>query len=112
MHRATGYRQVIGMSKTILPIISKDFFLQQAVVGIDSDIASERIVIIDRVTIEAYYNFKLQDDRILNFIVPIKHIDSDNLLIGILDDDGQYNAKFIDGVRAELINGNLVNIRP
>ncbi|WP_254915722.1 hypothetical protein [Shewanella sp. Shew256] len=66
----------------------------------------------DRNTSEVYHNFNYQSNKQLTFIVPMGNQINSNLLVGILDDNRTYNAKFVDGVKAELIDGNTVNIRP
>jgi hypothetical protein len=84
----------------------------QCVVAVDADSDAERVVIIDRNTTEVFHNFNYQSNKQLKFIVPLIYSVNANLLVGILDDNRFYNAKFVDGVKAELINGNTVNIRP
>ncbi len=84
----------------------------QCVVAIDSDPDAERVIIMDRNTSEVYHNFNYQSNKQLTFIVPMGNQINSNLLVGILDDNRTYNAKFVDGVKAELIDGNTVNIRP
>ncbi|WP_239642754.1 hypothetical protein [Shewanella sp. POL2] len=66
----------------------------------------------DRNTSEVYHNFNYQSNKQLAFIVPMGNQINSNLLVGILDDNRVYNTKFVDGRKAELIDGNTVNIRP
>lgn len=84
----------------------------QCSVSIDADPDAERVLIIDRNTADVLYNFKYQSNKQLTFIVPMGNHINNNLLVGILDDNRVYNTKFVDGVKAELIDGNTVNIRP
>ena len=54
----------------------------------------------------------IQSNKQLKFIVPLNYSVNADLLVGILDDNRVYNTKFVDGRKAELIDGNTVNIRP
>lgn len=97
----------------IIPIINiKLAVINQAVLTIDADPDAERVLIMDRITAETIYNFNYQSNKQLKFIVPLIYSVNADLLVGILDDNRVYNTKFVDGVKAELIDGNLVNIRP
>lgn len=100
-----------GMSKVIKPIVSKGFILNQAMLSIDADPDAERVLIMDRATGEVFHNFVYQTNKQIKFIVPLIYRINADLLIGILDDGRVYNAKFVDGVQAELIDGNTVNMR-
>lgn len=96
----------------IIPIINiKLAVINQAVLTIDADPDAERVLIIDRNTAETIYNFNYQSNKQLKFIVPLIYSVNADLLVGILDDNRVCNTKFVDGVKAELIDGNLVNIR-
>ncbi|MCT8866318.1 hypothetical protein [Shewanella xiamenensis] len=84
----------------------------QAILTIDADPDAERLLIISRDTGEIFHNFTYQSNKQLKFIVPLNYSVNADLLVGILDDNRVYNTKFVDGVKAELIDGNTVNIRP
>lgn len=86
--------------------------VNQAMLSIDADPDAERVLIMVRDTGEVFHNFKYQSNKQLKFIVPLIYSVNADLLVGILDDNRVYNTKFVDGVKAELIDGNLVNIRP
>ncbi len=86
--------------------------VNQAVLSIDADLDAERVIIMARDSGEVFHNFTYQSNKQLKFIVPLIYSVNPDLLVGILDDNHVYNTKFIDGVQAELIDGNLVNIRP
>ncbi|MEI8616063.1 hypothetical protein P4S54_21365 [Shewanella sp. PP-He15 brown] len=100
------------MSKSLSIVVAKDRAMNQAVVDIDADPDAERLLVINRGSGDVYHNFKYETNRILKFRVPIEHLANTELLVGIMDDSLTYNAKFVDGVQAELIDGNFVNIRP
>ncbi|MCU8106064.1 hypothetical protein L5M38_16185 [Shewanella sp. SM101] len=99
------------MSKIIRPIVSKGFVLNQALLTIDADPDAERVLIMSRDTGDIFYNFTYQSNKQLKFIVPFNYSINADLLVGILDDNRTYNTRFIDGVQAEVIDGNTVNIR-
>lgn len=86
--------------------------LDQAMVAVDADPDAERVLIMARDTGEVFHNFKYQSNKQLKFIVPLNYSVNADLLVGILDDNRVYNTKFVDGRKAELIDGNTVNIRP
>lgn len=92
--------------------ILKPPLVNQAVLSIDADPDAERVLIMARDTGEVFHNFKYQSNKQLKFIVPLNYSVNADLLVGILDDNRVYNTKFVDGVKAELIDGNTVNIRP
>ena len=87
-------------------------FNNQCVASVDADPDAERVLIMARDTLEVFHNFKYQSNKQLKFIVPLIYSVNADLLVGILDDNRVYNTKFVDGVKAELIDGNTVNIRP
>ncbi|TVL34517.1 hypothetical protein [Shewanella xiamenensis] len=100
------------MSKVIKPVVSKGFVLHQACIDVIAHEDAERLLIMDRNTAEVFYNFTYQANKTMKFIVPLRFATSSDLLVGILDDDRSFNAKFLDGRPADLINGNQVAIRP
>jgi hypothetical protein len=91
----------------ILPINDKSQLIQQALITADTDINAERIVIVDRRNMTVIHS-KSIDSHIVNLIVPLIYLAKNNLLVGILDDDMEFNCQFIDGVKPELINGNAI----
>lgn len=101
-----GMFSVIG-----LQVVTGDA-IDQAVLSVDADPDAERVIIMARDTGEIFHNFRYQSNKQLKFIVPLNYSVNADLLVGILDDNRTYNAKFVDGVKAELIDGNTVNIRP
>lgn len=93
------------MIKQLNNIIIKAPFNFQARVTVDADPSAERIILMHRDTGDIYYVFK-PVTAITSFNVPIDHTTTDTILVGILDDNRTYNCKFIDGVRAESVDGN------
>ncbi|MCU8004172.1 hypothetical protein L5M38_02620 [Shewanella sp. SM101] len=100
------------MAKFINIIAAKDRDYDQAMIAIDADPDAERVIVMARDTGEVFHNFTYQSNKQLKFIVPLIYSVNADLLVGILDDNRTYNTKFVDGVKAELIDGNTVNIRP
>jgi len=45
---------------------------------------------------------------LLKLIVPLRFATSSNLLVGILDDTRVYNSRFVDGVKAQIVDGNVI----
>jgi hypothetical protein len=82
----------------------------QALVIVDTDPDAERIVIIDRNTTVSVANIKIVRN-VMKVRVPLTYLSANNLIVGILDDDGQYGAKFVDGVKAEAIDPKVTTIR-
>lgn len=100
------------MIKVVANKILKAPVVDQAMISIDADPDAERVLIMDRGTGEVFHNFTYQSNKQVKFIVPLMYRINANLLIGIMDDGRVYNTKFVDGVQAELIDGNTVNMRP
>lgn len=90
----------------------KSSVYHQAVVDIKVDNNTERLIVMNRLTCEIYYVFNCNQVKDVKLITPLEHTTNNGLLVGILDDDRSFNAKFLDGRQADLINGNQVTIRP
>lgn len=84
---------------------------QQAVLDVDIDNAAEKLIVMNRLTCEVYYAFNCRDVKKIKFVLPVEHLNNNLLLVGILDNNLTYNAKFLDAIKAEVINGRTVNIR-
>lgn len=91
-------------SIVIQPIISSLPNSFRATLKIDIDPDAERFLVFDRVTIEIINLGIRPPSGTAYFIVPDKYANTDKLLVGILDDNEAFNAKFIDGVFANLEN--------
>lgn len=79
----------------------------QAVLNIDCDINAERIVILDRYNFRVVYtdvNIVRDIANIVQIRVPFDYSSTNDLLIGILDDDRIYDTVFMDGIKAEIID--------
>lgn len=75
----------------------------QAIVMVDVDPEANRVIVLNRITLECYVN-KTIDTSIVKLRVPAEFIINNNLIVGILDDDGTYDCKIVDGKNAELLS--------
>jgi len=91
-------------------IVKFDVLAVQALVTVDTDPDSERVVIVDRNTMICYGNH-LVTRQFMKMRVPIKFVAGNDLVVGILDDNMVYGAKFVDGIRAEAIDPKVTTIR-
>ncbi|MDT3281684.1 hypothetical protein [Shewanella scandinavica] len=79
-------------------------------VTVDMDINAERLMIIDRNTGEVINNTIRSSTSVVKLLVAISYTTSNRLLVGILDDSLVYDCKFVDGVMAEIVDANTVNM--
>lgn len=93
-------------------IVYKPPVAAQALIEVDADESASRIIIFDRTSLALMIVSRASSTGVSQFRVPLPYSINNELLIGIVDDNLIYNAKFADGVKAEVIDGNLVNIRP
>ncbi|MEL4429816.1 hypothetical protein [Shewanella mangrovisoli] len=81
--------------------------MPQAMLTVDIDPDAERLIVMDRMSLEVLRNHYTDITKI---IVPMRFATSNNLVVGIVDDNGEYNCKFLDGVQAEIIDGLVTSI--
>lgn len=98
------------MTKIIRVIQNGLVIANQALIQVDMDVSAERLVIQHRNTLEVLQHVVRPPSGILKVIVPMTYATSDNLLIGIMDDSGEYDCKFTDGVRAEIVDAYSVDM--
>jgi hypothetical protein len=79
-------------------------------ITVDMDMAAERIMILNRKSGQMILHTIRPPSGISKTLVPVSYTTSNMLLVGVLDDGGVYEAKFIDGVMAELVDANTVNM--
>ncbi|MDT3280398.1 hypothetical protein [Shewanella scandinavica] len=79
-------------------------------VEVNMDVNAERLMVINRTTGEIITNTLRPSSGIAKLLVPFLYTNSNKLLVGILDDSQVYDCKFVDGVMAELIDANTVNM--
>jgi uncharacterized membrane protein (Fun14 family) len=100
---------VLGMIK-IYSITKVIGVLTMGLIECDTDLAAARLVIIDRTTMLALTNRMTDGKSIIKKLVPITYTNTNNIMVGILDDSGTYNATFVDGVKAQLVDANVVDM--
>lgn len=83
----------------------------QGMLEVDTDTNAERIAVFNRVTMARLYNMKVAANGVIQLRVPLAHTENNTLLVGIVDDDGVYNCKFVDGVKAQLVDGNVLSMK-
>lgn len=74
------------------------------------DQAANRFVIIDRRNLDILFAGANTESSMVKTVLPLEYSVGNYCLVGILDDDGQYNAKFVDGVQCQLIDLNTANL--
>ncbi|MCT8871363.1 hypothetical protein [Shewanella xiamenensis] len=84
----------------------------QGLVEIDCDVDAELVTVASIHLREFNFTQLVRDGFTNKFIVPKKFTTSNDLFVVIFDRDRTYRAAIVDGVKAELIDGNTVNIRP
>ncbi|WP_412486380.1 hypothetical protein [Shewanella chilikensis] len=71
---------------------------------------AERFVIFDRRNFELIYAGRCPPSGVIKILQPIDYSTGPYFLVGIVDDDGVYNCKFTDGVQAQVVNANTVDM--
>lgn len=77
---------------------------------IDVDVDAEGVFVIDRTSANRLHIGTVPANHVAKIIVPLSYASSNKLLAGIIDADEQYNAAVIDGIRAELVDQNTVDL--
>ena len=83
-------------------IIKSTELLPVGLLEIDMDVDANRVAIIDRESLNIMYAGGFSPS--LKVVLPIDYATRDGLLVMIIDDDGQYNASVLDGVRTSVAN--------
>lgn len=83
---------------------------QLALVEVDIDPDAERIIIIDRTNMATLALSTRPLSGILRVVLPHKYAIEHNCIVGIIDDSGKYNCWFMDGVKAQSIDLNVMGI--
>ncbi|WP_351123321.1 hypothetical protein [Shewanella sp. T24-MNA-CIBAN-0130] len=98
------------MVKLLLIKVDSTVPRPMGLITVDMDIAAERIMILNRSTGQSLLHTIRPPSGISKTLVPLSYTTSNKLLVGILDDGGVYDAKFKDGIMAELVDANTVNM--
>lgn len=78
-----------------------------AILQVDMDANAERLFVIDRNTFEVLWVTLRPPLGVAKCQLPGVYGASDNLLVGILDDNRNYNVKAADGVRCEIVQSSV-----
>lgn len=81
---------------------SASYIQSIAVLEVSIDDNAERVVVFDRKTLKALCAGTVPTSKTAKFRLPLAYTTNFGLIVAILDDDGQYNIKAADGVRAEI----------
>ncbi|QYJ79434.1 hypothetical protein [Shewanella acanthi] len=89
-------------SITVQPIVTTVPNINQATLKIDMDADAERLIVLDRLTLEVINHVIRPPSGFAYLIVPQKYASTDKLLVGIVDDDLAFDCKMADGVSATI----------
>lgn len=93
------------MANSIISVITSPMnIITRPTLQIDMDVDAERFVVFDRKSLELINAGIRPPSGVVYVVVPTVYATANDLLLGILDDDGEYNAKFVDGVTATMEN--------
>ncbi|WP_345888916.1 hypothetical protein [Shewanella algae] len=82
----------------------------QGLLELDMDVNAERFVVFDRRSFMPLYSGIRPPSGIAKVLMPQELTTAGYCLVGIVDDGGQYNAKFLDGVQLQLVNALTVDM--
>ncbi|MCS6153680.1 hypothetical protein G3465_12325 [Shewanella baltica] len=82
----------------------------QAIVTVDVDPDANRVIILNRMDLKQFANKEIHTP-VVKLRVPVEFIIDNNLIVGILDDNGVYDCKIVDGIRAEILTPIVPVIR-
>lgn len=77
---------------------------------INMDEAAERFVVIDRRNMQIIHAGVRPQSGIAKILMAINYATANHCLVGIVDDDQVFNAKFLDGVKLQIVDQNTVNM--
>ncbi|MCL1088077.1 hypothetical protein L2744_00320 [Shewanella profunda] len=98
------------MNSIINIVTQKIGVIPVGLIAVDMDSAAERLVISDRLQLLPINIVTRPSSGIAKILVPQIYTISNSLIVGILDDSGVYDCKFVDGVMAELVDANTVDM--
>ncbi|MCH1926858.1 hypothetical protein L9G74_19125 [Shewanella sp. C32] len=84
--------------------------LSAGLIEVDMDENAEYCFALDRITGKTVMAMIRPPAGIVRFLVPTKYALSPSLIVGIVDTDGSYNVKAVDGIAAQLVDGNTITI--
>lgn len=95
--------------KVLVDLVSK-MSRHQALLELDMDPAAERFTIIDRRSLLPLFSGVRPTTGIAKVLLPLELATANHCLVGIIDDNGVYNAKFVDGVQLQLVDALTVDM--
>lgn len=99
------------MSKIHRVTNSRGAVMSQAMLQVTTPIDAEYITVLTRRTMGRLWFVRTARSSVSQLRVPFTHITDLDLIVGVTDADGLFACKFVDGVRAELVDGNQVTMR-
>ncbi|QQX78513.1 hypothetical protein JK628_13070 [Shewanella sp. KX20019] len=82
----------------------------QGLIQVDTDDSADTLLVFDRFIPNFSFLKGGLNGGVVKVIVPLRYSNISELVVGILDDEREYNGKFADGVKAEVIDGTVTNI--
>lgn len=80
----------------------------QGLIEVDCDPDAETLLVFDKAVTK--FAVSVAAVGVVKLIVPMRYGTSTDLIVGITDSDQTYAGKFVDGVKAQLIDGTVTNI--
>lgn len=96
---------IVVMDRIELPIT-----FPQALITVDVDPSAERLLIINRTTLEVLAH-KRVDGGVHKIIMPMKYATTNDIAVLIFDDDLDYNVVAVDGVQLQIIDSIVTDIK-
>ena len=78
--------------------------INRGIVEVDCDTNAELLTVMDRDSMLVIITKELSSSKIVSITLPESYATTKKVLLIIADNDGEYNAKALDGVSAELVN--------
>ena len=81
-----------------------------ALLDLDMDTNAERFTVINRRSLIPIYSGIRPPSSRAKVLLPIEYATAGYCIVGIIDDSGVYNCKFVDGVQLQLVDATTVNM--
>ncbi|MDO8254799.1 hypothetical protein [Shewanella algae] len=99
------------MTNRVLSIIRQQSAQRQtALMQLKMDVNAEVFTIIDRRNMLPFYSGLRPPGGIAKVMMPQEYATAAYCIVGIIDNDQQFNCKFKDGAIAELVDANVVDM--
>jgi hypothetical protein len=83
--------------------------MNMGLLEIDADPAANRYSVFDRNTLRLITQKEVPPNNQVKCLISVQQA-LDGVLVMIIDDDGEYNAKALDGVTAPLVDSHTINL--